>query len=115
MVQYLVLPDLATAQAQSAAQAQALGCKGVTQFWWDVIPNAKTGEAALVLDDQGPYAAHGLQAAETAKLATLQPTDANWFPVALDLSAVAVADSPAPSLISRIAQSLLAFIPWRTP
>lgn len=75
--QYLVLPDLKTAQDRSAVMCVAMGCDGIhTKWWWPVI-ELKDGTAAVVVgDDKTAYAAthptknRGLDGTERGKLKT---------------------------------------------
>lgn len=68
---YVVLPNIAAAQARSAAQCAALGCTGGTKYWWQVQP-LTDGTAALRVEATGPFSesttvgghAAGLNAAE---------------------------------------------------
>lgn len=80
--QFLIEPDLATAQTRSAQQCQAKGCQVPTLYWWTVVENATTGQAALAIRASGDFGSTGLTAGELAALVPYAQMDASWFPKA---------------------------------
>ena len=72
---FLGEPDLAAANARSAAQCNALGCDGVRSvYWWPVWPvwPLSDGTAAVEILASAPYGASATTLKGTAGLSTAE-------------------------------------------
>lgn len=76
MPRYMVFADLASAQGRNGQEAAARMCQQPTVEWWQTIQHPTNGQAALVIQDSGPYAAaaddRGLGGLTSSEITNLQ-------------------------------------------